>query len=82
MNNDFIQYLKNNEPECHLRLCECRNKPSDVILMANVCHEYNPDKTPKECFEYVFEWVTDWNSQLEVADAIYPKWDWYLSRVH
>lgn len=63
------------------RLAECRNKATDVIVMATEMHKYNPERTEEECFVRMFEWVTDWNNQLKVEEQIDANWDWYLSRV-
>ena len=63
------------------RLAECRNKATDVILMASEMHKYNPERTAEECFVRMFEWVCEWNNQLGVEEQIDANWDWYLSRV-
>lgn len=73
---------QNNIPKSMLtRLAECRNKASDVIVMATEMHKSNPERTAEECFVRMFEWVTDWNNQLDVEEQIDANWDWYLSRV-
>ena len=63
------------------RLAECRSKATDVITMTTEMHKCNLDKTAEECFVRMFEWVTDWNGQLDVEEQIDANWNWYLSRV-
>lgn len=80
--DDWREKLKKYNYDCYIRLCECRNKPTDVILMANMMHRSNPNRTAEECFTRMIEWVGDWNSQYEVTEVIYNRYDWYLRRVH
>lgn len=81
-NENWRGYARDNEPEFYERLEECRNKPLDVVLMANLMHRYNPNKTAEKCFEHALEWVGDWNGQYNVTEKIYNNLEWYLSRVH
>lgn len=73
---------RDNIPKSMLtRLAECRNKATDVIVMATEMHKSNPERTAEECFERMVIWVSNWNSQFEIFEKIDPHWDWYLSRV-
>lgn len=67
-NNDWREKLKKVDNDCYYRLCECRNTRKDVILMAKLVKEYNPNQPSEECLIYMMEWVGDWNGQYMVTD--------------
>ena len=81
-NENWREYASKNEPEFYERLSDGCNKAIDIVLMANMMHRYNPNKTAEECFEHAIEWVCDWNGQIAVYDKISANMGWYLSRVH
>lgn len=69
-NDDWRDELKQNNEECYIRLCECRNTKDDLIIMSSLMHKYNPDVSKKVCFERMLEWVGGWNNQWSLVDSI------------
>lgn len=67
-NNDWRDELERVDNGCYIRLCECRNTRKDVIFMAKLVKEYNPNQPSEECLIYMMEWVGDWNGQFMVTD--------------
>ena len=67
-NNDWRDELEKTDYNCYMRLCECRNTRKDIIFMAKLVKEYNPNQPSEECLIYMMEWVGDWNGQFMVTD--------------
>lgn len=65
-NDDWRKELESENDSCFTRLCECRNNKSDIIIIANLMHEYNENKTAEECLDRTFEWLCSWNNQWEL----------------
>ena len=76
-NDDWRDELKE---DCWLRLCECNNRKSDIVVIVNLMYKYNHDRTKEECLDRTIEWLTDWNSQIELypTDEEYKK---FLSKM-
>jgi hypothetical protein len=62
--------------DMYIRLCECRNKKSDIVPMARVIKKVM-NMNSKEALDYMLEWVCDWNSQI----SLYPKSDLAYNRM-
>lgn len=65
-NDDWRRELELNNYDCFIRLCECRNRKADIVIIASLMHEYNEDKTAEECLDRTFEWLCCWNMQDEL----------------
>ncbi len=48
------------------RLAECRNTKHDILVMAKACQRENPTIAPIDNLLHIYEWVTDWNNQIEL----------------
>ena len=70
-NDNWRSELESKNYLCYIRLCECRNTKSDVILMSKLMYKYNPTKDPEDCFCRMVEWVGDWNNQFNIMDYFY-----------
>lgn len=68
-NDDWRIELAQKYPDCYERLCDCVNIKKDILTMAKLNYKYNPFKSKEDCLDRILEWVTDWNSQLD----LYPK---------
>ena len=69
--DDWRTELEKTNEGCYIRLCECRNTRSDVVLMAKLMYKYNPTIDPEDCFCRMLEWVGDWNNQFMMVDYFY-----------
>lgn len=65
-NNDWREELKTDSYPVWERLAECRNTKRDIIIMAKLNYKYNPGKSKEDCLDRILEWVTDWNSQVNL----------------
>lgn len=74
-NDEWTKELENINYDCYIRLCDCRNKFNDVIIMFELMCKYNPNKSREECLDRITTWVCDWNSQPELFDKIYKNHD-------
>ena len=45
---------------------ECRNTKNDILIIAKLMYRYNQDRTKEDCLDRTIEWLTDWNSQIEI----------------
>ena len=67
-NDDWRDELRLVNEPCYNRLCECRNKKSDLEIMAQLMQKYNPLISKTDCLNRVLEWVGDWNGQFAITD--------------
>ena len=51
--------------DMYYRLCECRNRKSDIVLMAKVIKRVN-NWDNETALDYMLEWVTGANGQLNL----------------
>lgn len=65
-NDDWRDELKEKNSNCHLRLCECRNTSKDLKIIAKLMYKYNQWATPEQCADRTLEWITCWNSQVNL----------------
>lgn len=79
--NTKINWEKHLPEDIYIRLCECRNKRSDLVPLAKVIKLYNPDATNEDCFILALEWVGDWNGQFTVTDLTEEEYDRMLKKV-
>ena len=79
-NDDWRNELRLTNENCYERLCECNNKKFDIVIIARMMYKYNKDKDVSECLDRTLEWLTDWNSQIELypTDEEYKK---FLSKM-
>lgn len=78
-NDTWRDELKSNHHNCWIRLCECRNTFKDVVIMSKLLYRYNPDKLKEDCLDRIIEWVTSWNSQYELEDKLFDKYNYIIS---
>lgn len=74
-NDDWREELKEIDTDCHERLCDCKNRKSDIRKIAKLMYKYNSSKTKEECLDRTIEWITDWNNQVSLGpdDEEYKK---------
>ena len=65
-NNDWREELKTDNYPVWERLAECRNTKRDIMVMAKLNCKYNPSRSKEDCLDRILEWVTDWNSQVNL----------------
>lgn len=65
-NDDWRDELKIEDPSMYERLCECRNKKSDLKKLAKLLYKYNINHAKSVCLDRIIEWITDWNNQVEL----------------
>lgn len=65
-NDDWRDELKSDHYDCWERLCDCRNLRRDLMVMAKLMKKYNLGKDPQDVLDRILEWVTDWNSQVNL----------------
>lgn len=82
MNNDWRNELGKINEGAYTRLCECRSTKMDFIAMCNLVMKYNPTITSQEAYEYMFEWVCEWNSQGSLGGDINASYKWVMARIH
>lgn len=66
-NNEWKDELKRDDYETWERLADCINTKQDMRKMIRLVYKHNPNKTVEECVDYIIEWLTDWNSQIELV---------------
>ena len=72
--NKIINWESEVSEPIYTRLAECQNIKSDIVPLTKVIKKvYNCDK--KFALDYMLEWLTDWNNQLELypSDKDYEK---------
>ena len=62
-----IDWKKELPYDMYIRLCECRNKKSDIVPMTKVVKKVSGWNSERS-LDYMLKWVTDWNNQI----ALYP----------
>ena len=67
-NDDWRDELRLVNEPCYNRLCECKNKKSDLEIMAQLMCKYNSLIAKTDCLNRVLEWVGDWNGQFAITD--------------
>lgn len=69
-----IDWKKELPYDMYIRLCECRNKKSDIVPMTMVVKKVSGWDS-ESSFDYMLKWVTDWNNQIELYpnDVEYEK---------
>ena len=78
-NDDWRAELKEKHSDIYERLCDCRNKKSDIIIIAKYIYSYNKSNYgKKDCLDRAITWITDWNNQVELIPTNY---DWYLRQI-
>ena len=45
---------------------ECMNTKNDILIIAKLMYKYNQNRTKEDCLDRTIEWLTDWNSQIEI----------------
>lgn len=80
-NNDWRNELEQNDYECYIRLCECRNTRKDLITLSKLVYKYNPSVNKEDCFIYILEWVGDWNGQFELTDLAKEEFEKLLKKI-
>lgn len=54
------EWEKNLNDDMYIRLCECRNRKSDLVPMAKVVKKLT-NKNSEDALIYILEWVCDLN---------------------
>ena len=69
-----IDWKKELPYDMYIRLCECRNKKSDIVPMTKVIKKVSGWDS-EQSLDYMLKWVTDWNNQIELYpnDVEYEK---------
>ena len=70
-NDDWRTELKEHHTDCYYRLCDCRNRKTDLVIMARLMYKYNYENfSAEDCLTRIIDWVGDWNGQFEIIDDI------------
>ncbi|MBQ6632280.1 MAG: hypothetical protein IJH55_09365 [Romboutsia sp.] len=80
-NNDWRIELSHKYPEYYERLCDCVNTKKDIITMTKLNYKYNPFKEKEDCLDRILEWVTDWNSQVNLYPNTEEEYNSILNRI-
>ena len=69
-----IDWKKELPYDMYIRLCECRNKKSDIVPMTKVIKKVSKWNSERS-LDYMLKWLTDWNNQIELYpnDVEYEK---------
>ena len=62
------------------RLAECRSKASDIVPLAKEIKRQN-DVTSEDAFDYMVEWVCDWNNQFNLYDELVRNREKYIKKI-
>lgn len=65
-NDDWRDELKVDDPAAYNRLCDCKNRKSDLKKIAKLMYRYNTSHTKEDCLSRTIVWLTDWNNQVEL----------------
>ena len=60
-----IDWKNELEYDMYIRLCDWNNKQSDIPIMSKVIKKVM-GKNSQDALDYMLEWVTDWNNQIEL----------------
>lgn len=74
-NDDWRDELRLVNEPCYNRLCECRNKKSDLAIIVQLMCKYNPLISKTNCLDRVLEWVGNWNGQFAITDLTKEEYD-------
>ena len=66
-NHDWREELKEENPKCYERFCDCKNNRRDLKIMAKLMYKYNPTKSKEDCLDKIIDWITGANNQVHLV---------------